>query len=105
MSVNNATNANMTVNFGSQPNWTGTWTNPAWSFGAGGTVSGVNLISNPAQFSINVQSGVVQGALVGEPGKAGIVHMIDVTAGPGPHQGRGSAARNVAGAARIALQP
>ena len=62
MSVNNATNANITVNFGSQANWSGTWTNPAWSFGAGGTVSGVNLNSNAAQFSSNVESGIVQGA-------------------------------------------
>ena len=80
MSVNNATNAAMTVNFGSQPNWTGTWTNPAWAFGAGGSVNGANLISNPAQFTSNVQAGgLVQGALVGEPGRQGITHLIDVT--------------------------
>ena len=79
MSVNNATNASMTVNFGTQPNWTGTWTNPAWSFGAGGSVTGVNLMSNPAQFTSNVQSGsFVQGALVNEPGRQGVVHAIDV---------------------------
>ncbi len=79
MSVHNATQANLTVNFGSQASWTGTWTNPAWSFGAGGTVNGVNMLSNPAQFTSNVQSGgVVQGALVGEPGRMGITHLIDV---------------------------
>lgn len=80
MSVDNATNAAMTVNFGSQPTWTGTWTNPGWSFGAGGTVTGVNMISSPGQFTPNVQAGsFVQGALLGEPGRQGIAHIIDVT--------------------------
>ena len=80
MSLNNSTNAAMTVNFGTGPSWTGTWTNPGWSFGAGGSVSGVNLISNTAQFTANVQSGsFVQGALLGEPGRQGIAHIIDVT--------------------------
>ena len=80
MSVDNSSSAAMTVNFGTQPNWTGTWTNPAWSFGAGGSVTGVNLISNPAQFTSNVQSGsFVQGALLNEPGRQGIAHIIDVT--------------------------
>jgi hypothetical protein len=79
MSVNNATNAAMTVAFGTNPTWTGTWTNPAWSFGAGGTVTGVNMISRPEQFTGNVQSGFVQGALLGEPGRGGIAHIIDVT--------------------------
>ena len=82
MSVNNATTGNMTVNFGSNPNWTGTWTNPAWSFGAGGTVTGPNLISRPDQFTSNVTDpgSFVQGALVGEQGgPRGITHIIDVT--------------------------
>jgi hypothetical protein len=82
MSVNNATTGNMTVNFGSNPNWTGTWTNPAWSFGAGGTVTGPNLISRPDQFTSNVtgSGSFVQGALVGEQGgPRGITHIIDVT--------------------------
>lgn len=82
MSVNNATTANMTLNFGSNPNWTGTWTNPAWSFGAGGTVSGPNLISQPGQFTDNVtgSGSFVQGAIVGEQGgPRGITHIIDVT--------------------------
>jgi hypothetical protein len=79
MSVDNSTNALMTVNFGTQPNWTGTWTNPAWSFGAGGSVTGANLMSNPAQFTANVESGsFVQGALLGEPGGQGLAHIIDV---------------------------
>jgi hypothetical protein len=79
MSVDKATNGAMTVNFGNRPTWTGTWTNPNYSFGAGGAVSGVNLISNPGQFTSNVQSGsVVQGALLGEPGRQGITHIIDV---------------------------
>ena len=80
MSVDNATTAAMTVNFGSQPTWNGTWTNPAWQFGAGGGVSGVDIISDPGQFTTNVQAGsFVQGALLGEPGRQGIAHIIDVT--------------------------
>jgi len=81
MSVNNATTGNLTVNFGGNPNWTGTWTNPAWSFGAGGTVSGPNLISRPDQFSANVTGtgNFVQGAIVGEQGgPRGLTHIIDV---------------------------
>jgi hypothetical protein len=79
MSVDNATNAAITVDFGSQPAWTGTWTNPAWSFGAGGAVTGVNFISNPGQFTDNVEAGsFVQGAVLGEPGRQGIAHIIDV---------------------------
>lgn len=82
MSVNNATTGDMTVNFGASPGWTGTWTNPAWSFGAGGTVSGANLISSPDQFTSNVtgSGNFVQGAIVGEAdGPRGITHIIDVT--------------------------
>lgn len=82
MSVNNATTGNLTLNFGGNPNWTGTWTNPAWSFGAGGTVSGANLISLPGQFTSNVTGtgNFVQGAIVGESGgPRGITHIIDVT--------------------------
>lgn len=82
LAVNNATAGSMTVNFGATPNWTGTWTNPAWSFGAGGTVTGANLISLPDQFTTNVtgSGNFVQGAIVGEPGaRTGILHIIDVT--------------------------
>ncbi|MEO8445304.1 MAG: hypothetical protein ABI567_09895 [Gammaproteobacteria bacterium] len=81
MSVNNATVGTMTVNFGSNPTWIGTWTNPAWRFGAGGPVTGVNLVSAPGQFSSNVTGpgSYVQGALVGEAGgPRGITHIIDV---------------------------
>jgi hypothetical protein len=86
MSVNNATTGNITVNFDGNPDWTGTWANPAWSFGAGGTVSGPNLISQPDQFTSNVvgSGNFVQGALVGEGGVGeqggprGITHIIDV---------------------------
>jgi len=87
MSVNNATNGSITVDFGSQPSWTGSWENPAWSFGAGGSVNGVNLLSDPSRFSSNVQAGsVVQGALLGEPGgNQGIAHIIDVHLADGGH--------------------
>ena len=81
MSVNNATTGSMTVNFGSNPTWTGTWTNPSYNFGAGGVVTVANLISQPDKFSNNVvgTGNFVQGALVGEPGARGITHVIDVT--------------------------
>ncbi len=72
----------MTVDFGTNPTWTGTWTNPGYSFGAGGTVSGADLISQPDQFTDNVvaDQSFVQGVLLGEPGGArGIAHIIDVT--------------------------
>lgn len=88
MSVNNLATGAMTVNFGANPTWTGNWSQPAtatstaWSFGAGGAVTGPNLISLPGQFTDNVvgTGNFVQGAIVGEPGGPnGIVHIIDVT--------------------------
>lgn len=82
MSVDNRTTGSMTVDFGTNPTWTGTWTNPAYSFGAGGVASGADLISLPDQFTGNViaDQSFVQGALLGEPGGArGIAHIIDVT--------------------------
>jgi hypothetical protein len=72
----------MTVDFGTNPTWTGNWTNPAYSFGAGGVVTGADLISLPEQFTENVvaEQSFVQGVLLGEPGGArGIAHIIDVT--------------------------
>jgi hypothetical protein len=81
MSVDNATTATMTLNFGSDPTWTGSWVNPAYAFSAGGTVVGADLISVPGQFSANVvaDGSLVQGALVGEAGNRGVAHLIDVT--------------------------
>ncbi|MBM4220995.1 MAG: hypothetical protein FJ170_03490, partial [Gammaproteobacteria bacterium] len=82
MSVDNHTMASMTVDFGSNPTWTGTWTNPGYSFGAGGVVSGADMISLPGQFTENVvaDQSFVQGVLLGESGGArGIAHIIDVT--------------------------
>jgi hypothetical protein len=81
MSVNNATNATVTLNFGSDPSWTGNWTNPAYSFSAGGVVSGADFVSVASQFSDNVvkDQSLVQGAIVGEAGNRGVTHLIDVT--------------------------
>jgi len=79
MSTDPGTLVNMTVNFGSQTNWSGNWTNPAYAFSAGGAVTGVDLISNPAQFSNNVQTGsYVQGVLLGEQGNQAVANAIDV---------------------------
>jgi hypothetical protein len=82
MAVDKLTDVSMTVDFGTNPGWTGTWTNPGYSFGAGGVVSGADLISQPGQFTENVvaEQSFVQGVLLGEPGGAnGIAHIIDVT--------------------------
>ncbi len=79
MSTDPGTLVNMNVNFGSQTSWSGNWTNPAYAFSAGGAVTGVDLISNPAQFSSNVETGsFVQGALLGEQGNQAVAHAIDV---------------------------
>ena len=80
LSVDNATVANLNVDFGTNPVWSGTWTNPAWSFGAGGVVSAADLISEPGKFTENVvaEGSFVQGALLGEAGNRGLAHIIDV---------------------------
>ena len=79
MSVDNATNAMITLNFGANPNWTGNWENPGYSFDAGGTLVGVDLVSDPAQFSSNVGAeSYVQGALLGDSANKSIAHVIDV---------------------------
>jgi hypothetical protein len=79
MSVDNATVANITLNFGSESNWTGSWTNPNYNFSAGGLIQGPNFGSDPSQFSANVQDGYVQGALVGALGTRAAAHVIEVT--------------------------
>ncbi|MEE9342438.1 MAG: hypothetical protein V3V12_02250 [Gammaproteobacteria bacterium] len=80
MSVDPATQAVMQVNFGAQPNWTGQWTNPGYDFSAGGSVTGVDLISDPTQFSSNVQqdNSYVQGALLGEKDDLSLINAVDV---------------------------
>ena len=82
MSVDNRTVGSMTINYGTNPTWTGNWNNPGYSFGAGGSVSGADLVSQPGQFTDNVivDQSFVQGVLLGEPGGTpGIAHIIDVT--------------------------
>ncbi len=78
MSGQTSTMANITVNFGSLPSWTGNWQNPGYAFDAGGPVQAVDLISDPGQFSSNVKSGYVQGALLGGTGNQSVVHAVDV---------------------------
>lgn len=78
MSVDNATTASITLDYGGTPSWSGNWTNPAYAFDAGGTLSGVNFLSDADQFSSNVQEGFVQGALVGGPGSRGVAHAVEV---------------------------
>jgi hypothetical protein len=62
MSVDNRTMGSMTVDFGTNPTWTGTWTNPGYSFGAGGG---------------GVEEGVAGGPFPGVeallPGEAGVL--------------------------------
>lgn len=79
MSVDNSTVGSMTLNFGSNASWRGNWVNPAYTFSAGGPVSGADLISDDNRFSANVlPESFVQGALLGEPGNQSIAHIIDV---------------------------
>lgn len=79
MSVDNRTVGSMTLDFGTRAQWSGNWVNPAYTFSAGGPISGVNLNSDNGSFSANVLPGsVVQGALLGEPGNQSITHIIDV---------------------------
>lgn len=83
MSGDTRTSASMVVNFGTQPNWTGSWQNadPRFSFDARGSVSGVNLISTG--FSDNVApdpaNSYVQGILLGEEGSQSVAHAINIT--------------------------
>ena len=80
MSVDNRTDSEITVHFGVAPTWDGTWTNPNYVFDAGGRVSGVDLVSDPAAFSPNVLPGsFVQGVLIGPAGDQQIAHVFDVT--------------------------
>ena len=81
MSVDGATQANFVLNFGVVPNWTGNWVNPNpdYNFTAGGAMSGADFVSSPEQFSDNVQSGYVQGALLGPLGDQAVTHVVDVT--------------------------
>jgi hypothetical protein len=79
MSVDNQTNAALTINFGAQPNWVGTWTNPGYTFGAGGSVKGADFVSSSDQFTGNVGAdSFVQGAIVGERGNESVLHIFDV---------------------------
>ncbi|MCC5793694.1 MAG: hypothetical protein JJT85_03030 [Chromatiales bacterium] len=80
MSVDNGTTASVQVNFGGTTTWNGTWANPAYTFSAGGLVSGADLISQPGGFSANVVApeSFVQGALLGEQGVRALAHIIEV---------------------------
>lgn len=79
MSVDNRTMGSMTLDFGAQAQWSGSWTNPGYSFTAAGPISGVDLVSDNTRFSANVLPGsVVQGALLGEPGNQSIAHIVEV---------------------------
>jgi hypothetical protein len=73
--------ASLRIDFGANPVWTGTWTNPGYSFGAGGVLTGADLISEAGKFSANVvkDGSFVQGAMLGEAGQPrGVAHIINV---------------------------
>ncbi|MFQ5635574.1 MAG: hypothetical protein ACE5G3_09640 [Gammaproteobacteria bacterium] len=80
MSVDNNTVATVTASFGSQSTWTGTWTNPGYSFDAGGSFIGADMLSDAGQFSANVvgPDSFVRGALLGQRDSKSIAHIIDV---------------------------
>jgi len=79
MSVDNATIANISVAYGASSLWTGSWENPAYSFSAGGAVRGADFVSSAQQFSDNVQSGFVQGAVLGPANDPSVAHIVEVT--------------------------
>jgi len=79
MSVDNSTMANISLAYGSDPSWSGEWSNPSYIFSAGGGLSGANFLSDPSQFSGNVQEGLVQGAVVSRGSSRAVTHIIDVT--------------------------
>jgi hypothetical protein len=79
MSVDVATTAVIALQLGPAASWTGSWTNPAYAFSAGGGINGADFLSNPDSFSSNVESGYVQGALLGPLGDHAVTHIIDVT--------------------------
>lgn len=79
---NTTTQVNMTVNFGSNTNWTGSWDsiNNSEDFTAGGNVLGANLISDSSQFSANVDAGqsAIEGLLVGDGASQSLIHAIEI---------------------------
>ncbi len=79
---NTSTNAKITVNFGSRPDWNGQWTSAdtSSSFTAGGNVQGANLLSDAGRFSANVDAGrsAIQGILLGERNSQSLIHALDV---------------------------
>ncbi|MBT8421900.1 MAG: hypothetical protein KJP03_02175 [Gammaproteobacteria bacterium] len=78
MSVDRSTFAQIALNYGASPSWTGNWTNPNYNFSAGGQVQDANFVSDSSQFSDNVQDGFVQGALVGGDEGAAAAHIFEV---------------------------
>lgn len=79
MSVDNNTFATVAATFGPEASWTGTWTNPGYSFDAGGTFIGVDMLSDASQFSSNVGAdSFVRGALLGQRDAKSITHIISV---------------------------
>lgn len=80
--ISTDTAASVTVNFGTQPNWTGEWENSATSvgFSAGGDVQGVNLVSDSSQFSANIvaDQSFIQGLLLGELGAQSLATALEL---------------------------
>ncbi|MGI9293282.1 MAG: hypothetical protein ACR2PS_04810 [Pseudomonadales bacterium] len=81
MASDTRTSATMTINFGTQPNWSGNWQNAerGFNFDARGGISGANLISTG--FSSDViddGSSYVQGILQGEEGNQSVAHAINI---------------------------
>jgi len=78
MSVDNSTVADITMQYNADPSWTGSWSNPSYNFTAGGPVNGADFVSVSEQFSDNVQSGFVQGALLGPGSDPAVAHLVEV---------------------------
>ena len=77
MSVDNTTIATISTTLGANT-WNGQWQNPNYTFSAGGRMDGASFGSDPAQFSNNVNSGFVEGAIVGPATRRAATHAVDV---------------------------
>lgn len=80
MASDTRTSAMMTINFGTQPNWSGNWQNAerGFNFDARGGISGANLISTGFSDNVTANGSYVQGILQGEEGNQSVAHAINI---------------------------
>ncbi len=85
MAGDTRTSAEMVVNFGSQPTWSGNWQNAARgvNFDSNGTIQGANLISTGFSSNVVAEGSYVQGILQGAEGNQSVAHAINVNLSDG----------------------